>query len=226
MQGTLTIRDGYLRAQPAEAGKERTAERRAEDALARLGRLFDEHHAYLYRLARRMSRDPDAARDLVQEAFLRAARRPLSVPEDASGARAWLVRVVANLCRDRWRRLRVRGGGEATLPEVVAGRRSGPDSRTVARRTVEAALQQLPPRQRAVIVLHELEGHDAGEVAEILGIARVTVRYHLHRARQELRRILRPPDELSRSPEDADDAGSAAPRDLDRGSTENEEHRP
>ena len=57
---------------------------RTDVAAARLGALFDAHHQRLFRLARRLSRSADDARDLVQETFLRAARRPASVPAGAS----------------------------------------------------------------------------------------------------------------------------------------------
>jgi RNA polymerase sigma-70 factor (ECF subfamily) len=60
----------------------------------------------------------------------------------------------------------------------------------VARATVRKALLRLPARRRAVIVLRELEGLDTGEVARTLGMSRVTVRWHLHAARKDLRRIL------------------------------------
>src|SRR5262249_49110215 len=61
------------------------------DVAARLGALFDLHHQRLFRLARRLSRSADDARDLVQETFLRAARAPGSIPEGASHEEAWLV---------------------------------------------------------------------------------------------------------------------------------------
>src|SRR5215468_3094126 len=67
-----------------------------------VGRLFDRHHARLYRLALRMIWGGDDARDLVQESFLRAIEHPL--PDDPAAAERWLVRVLVNLCRDRHRR--------------------------------------------------------------------------------------------------------------------------
>src|SRR5471032_1842569 len=74
----------------------------------RLGALFDVHHDRLYRLARRLSNQADDARDLVQETFLKAAQSIGSVPDGPSSEEAWLVRVLINICRDRWRQTKVR----------------------------------------------------------------------------------------------------------------------
>jgi len=158
----------------------------------KLGELFDAHHARLYRLARRLTSDPEEARDLVQEAFLRAARSPARVP-DGAAAEPWLVRVVVNLCRDRRRRQVVRQRPPAGPVPQQPG---NPESAAVARATVQAALARLSPRRRAVLVLHELEGADAAEVARLLGIARVTVRWHLAAARRDVKQFLgvRDPD--------------------------------
>ncbi len=154
----------------------------------RLGQLFDTYHTRLYRLARRLSRDPEEARDLVQDCFLRLARRAGSIPESESGAEAWLVRTLVNLCRDRQRRLRVRRA-HYEQPEVSHGPAT-PESNVVARLSVEAALARLTPRRRAVVVLHELEELETHEVAGLLGLSRATVRWHLHAARRDLRTIL------------------------------------
>src|ERR1051326_6891777 len=78
------------------------------DAATRLAGVFDAHHARPYRLARRMSRSAEEAHDAVQETFLRAARRPDSIPMGASPEEAWLVRVLINVCRDVWRKQDVR----------------------------------------------------------------------------------------------------------------------
>ena len=92
----------------------------AEDFSRRLGTLFDTHHQRLFRLARRLSGSSEDARDVVQETFLRAARSPGSVPHGTPNEEAWLVRVLINICRDRWRRLAVQRNG------ALSGELDGP----------------------------------------------------------------------------------------------------
>lgn len=166
------------------------------DRAERLGRLFDAHHDALYRLARRMASDAEEARDLVQEAFLRAARRAGSLPPDDAAARSWLFRVVVNLCRDRRRRLDVRRRAAETVlrpaPAAEAGGGGGPESRALARNAVTTALAELPPKRRAVVVLHELEERTVAEIARLLGVTRVTVRWHLSAGRKQLAALLSP----------------------------------
>ncbi|HYO12691.1 MAG TPA: RNA polymerase sigma factor [Thermoanaerobaculia bacterium] len=154
----------------------------------RLARLFDEHRDRLFRLARRLSSDREEARDLVQETFLRAARRPAAVPEGSQAGEAWLVRTLVNLCRDRYRRLGVRSRERERLVQEVET--PHPEEAAVARAAVRAALERLSPRRRAVTVLHELEGTPVREVARLLGISEVTVRWHLLAARRELASLL------------------------------------
>ncbi len=181
---------------PSDAIVARRASAGRVEATDRLATLFDAHHDALYRLARRMASDAEEARDLVQEAFLRAARRPASVPPDDAGARSWLMRVVVNLCRDRRRRLAVRRRAAETVlhppRESEAAGESGPESRAVARSAVGSALAELPPRRRAVVVLHELEERPVAEIAKLLGLARVTVRWHLSVGRKQLAALLSP----------------------------------
>ncbi len=158
---------------------------------ARLETLFDNHHQRLYRLARRMSGDREEAKDLVQHTFLRAARRVAAIPDREPGAEAWLVRILVNLCRDRKRRLRVRA---LATQHVATGKTGGnPESIAVARTTVRKALAKLSPRRRVVLVLHELEDRDVKDIARLLGISRVTVRWHLAQAREQMRNIIQGP---------------------------------
>ncbi len=160
------------------------------DATGRLEALFDAHHDRLDRLARRMTRDAEEARDLVQEAFLRAARHIRRVPSGSSGEEAWLVRVLVNLCRDAGRRRRVRGRIE---PLDAAPPAAGFEEAAVARATVRAALGTLSARRRAAVVLHYLEERPVAECAALLGVARVTVRWHLAAARRALAAFLKRP---------------------------------
>ena len=161
----------------------------AETAECRIARLFDAHHQRLYRLARRMAATAEDARDLVQETFLRAARSPASVPEGAQPEEAWLVRVLVNVCRDGWRKraIRTRLSAEAALRPLPS---SDPERLLIARHTVWDALRRLPPRRRAAIVMYELDGLQISEIATLLGVSAVTVRWHLSRGRRELARIV------------------------------------
>ena len=160
-----------------------------EEPPARLGALFDAHHQRLFRLARRLARSGEDAHDLVQETFLRAARSPQSIPQGQSSEEAWLVRVLINICRDRWRaasvRSRVAAEGHLTPPAP-----DSPEAALVARAVVHRALDQLTPRRRAILVLYELEGVPVKGIAALLGMAAVTVRWHLSVGRREMAHFL------------------------------------
>jgi RNA polymerase sigma-70 factor (ECF subfamily) len=165
------------------------AETPAEDVSERLGVLFDTHHQRLYRLARRLAGSAEDARDLVQETFLRASRAPGDIPEGRSNEEAWLVRVLINIARDRWRRKAVRKRWIGyDHPNGVAA--ADPEQAAIARATVWRALEMLVPRRRAILVMYELEGMTIPAIARLLGVAPVTVRWHLSRGRRELARAL------------------------------------
>jgi RNA polymerase sigma-70 factor (ECF subfamily) len=153
-------------------------------AAERLERLYDTAHQRLYRLGCRMTGDADAALDLIQETFLRAAGRPDAVPAADSAAEAWLVRVLVNLCRDRFRKQAVRTRSADRVP--VGHAAEDPEAAAVARDLVKAALAALAPRRRAVIALCELEELPVREAARLLGITEVTVRWHLIAGRREM----------------------------------------
>jgi RNA polymerase sigma-70 factor (ECF subfamily) len=152
---------------------------------ARLTRLFDTHYGRLFRLARRLSSDSAEAQDLVQETFVRlaVARR---IPTGERSEEAWLIRVLVNLCRDRWRRAKVRQ--LVSLDGTLAS--SSPESAYASRLLVQQALATLPARRRAIVVMHQFEDLDTAAIARLLGITSVTVRWHLSRARKELARVL------------------------------------
>jgi RNA polymerase sigma-70 factor (ECF subfamily) len=160
-------------------------------AAERLAALFDAHHERLYRLARRLVPTADDALDLVQETFLKAARAPKSIPPGFADEEAWLVRMLVNLQRDHWRKAAVRKRhAEQTRPPAPG---NDAEAAFVAHAAIWSALDALAPRRRAVIVLHELEELGATDVARLLGISAVTVRWHLARGRRDLARVLQSP---------------------------------
>jgi RNA polymerase sigma-70 factor, ECF subfamily len=165
-----------------------TLPRSAEE---RLAAVFDAHHERLYRLARRLVPTPDDALDLVQETFLRAARTPKSIPSGFADEEAWLVRVLVNIRRDQWRKAAVRRRHSDDLRRSVVASSDG-EPALIAHATVWFALDALPPRRRAVIVMHELEELEVKDIARLLGISSITVRWHLSRGRRDLARILKP----------------------------------
>ncbi len=152
----------------------------------RLAALFDDHHDRLYRLARRLSPSADDALDLVQETFLKAARDPRSVPSGARQEEAWLVRVLINIRRDQWRKESVRTRHEAKM----SGGGQYPEAALIARTAVWQALEMLPPRRRAIVVMYEIEGTSIPAIASLLGINAITVRWHLSMGRRELKQAL------------------------------------
>ena len=165
-----------------------SSDRTDADPQARLAALFDTHQARLFRLARRLAGTGEDARDLVQETFLRAARSPQSVPAGAPHEEAWLVRVLINICRDRWRQVAVRRFHQPALASPATA--ADPESALIARSLIWQALGQLPPRRRAILILYELEGSGIPAIAKLLGVTAVTVRWHLSVGRRELARVL------------------------------------
>ena len=163
-----------------------------EQPADRVAALFDAHHQRLYRLARRLTSSADDALDLVQETFLRAARAPGSVPFGTDREEAWLVRVLINLRRDQWRKAAVqkRHNEHTAHPSIQRNGESDHGSAVIAKATVWRALDLLPPRRRAVVVMHELEGLAISTIASQLGISAITVRWHLSVGRRDLTRLL------------------------------------
>jgi RNA polymerase sigma-70 factor, ECF subfamily len=142
-------------------------------------------------LARRLTRDPDDADDLVQEAFLRALEKIGSF--DAGRAfEPWFTRLLVNLGLDLKRKQIVRRA-ERHNPDLFSGG-ARPDQdveRIELGQRLNRALERLPARQRLIVSLFEVDGYSTEEVATMLNVSRVTVRWHLHQARRALREELK-----------------------------------
>jgi RNA polymerase sigma-70 factor (ECF subfamily) len=171
-----------------DAGTERTwiLAAQAGDQGA-FGQLVTRHQRRAYAVARAIVLNHEDAEDAVQEAFLHAYRAlDRFRPDQAFGA--WLHRIVANAALDLTRRRKVRDADE--LPETVASPFRDPAEVDDLRGRLGEALAELPPRQRAVIVLHDVEGFKHAEIGTMLGIPEGTARSDLHYARARLRESL------------------------------------
>jgi RNA polymerase sigma-70 factor (ECF subfamily) len=142
-------------------------------------------------VARRLMRDTDDADDLVQDAFLRALDRIASFDVGRAFG-PWFNRLLVNTGIDLRRRRAVRRT-ETHDPETFAGRSSPSQDaeRAELRQSLGEALEKLPDRQRLVVTLFEIDGHSTEEVASMLSVSQVTVRWHLHQARRTLREALK-----------------------------------
>jgi len=133
------------------------------------------------------------AEDLVQDAFLVALERI----DDFDAERPfgpWFFAILWNRGLNARQSRATRRTAE--LPPTIADSGPLPDEETQRREErarLEAAMAELTERQRDVIRLHELEGLTSATIAEMLGISAGTVRWHLHRAREALRRAVGTP---------------------------------
>lgn len=144
--------------------------------------LCQRYRKQVIRIAWRLTGQLADAEDVAQEAFLRLHHHW----RDLQDPGPWLCRVTVNLCRDRHRALRPTG----PVPENPPADGRSPEAQEVARQARAAlaeAIALLPERERAALVLRELEGFETAEVAAILGVTEVTVRTHVHSAKQKLK---------------------------------------
>lgn len=153
------------------------------------------HLDTLYRVAVRLTGDPAAAEDLVQDAMLRAWRAWGSF-RPGSNARAWLVTILRNQFINGWRKERraPQQVDPESIPEPPDRNDPDPEGRFFAELIddeVLAALDTLPDDFREVVVLSDLEGLPYAEVAEALEIPVGTVKSRLFRARRILQGHLR-----------------------------------
>jgi RNA polymerase sigma factor (sigma-70 family) len=167
----------------SEAPTQSTTE--AADQSDRLAALFEAHSDRLYRLARRLVLNADDAMDLVQETFLKAARSSRPVPHGRTAEEAWMVRILVNVRRDQWRKERVRKNHDFQMNHATPEHQD-PEMSFLIRASVWRALDDLRPRRRAVLVMHEIEGLSMASIASLLGINAITVRWHLSQGRREL----------------------------------------
>jgi RNA polymerase sigma-70 factor (ECF subfamily) len=170
--------------------------------------IYRQHSARIYTLAARMAGSRDDGEDLLQEIFLQAHRKLDSFKGD-SALGTWLYRLALNYCLDFVRSKRAKmakltdsldddGRGTGSRERGTGSHTShgnlspvAPRETPVARLDLERALEQLPEGCREAFVLHDVEGFDHKEVADLLGIAEGTSKSQVFKARVKLRALLK-----------------------------------
>jgi RNA polymerase sigma-70 factor, ECF subfamily len=151
--------------------------------------LVERYERAVYHLAYRTMHDVEEARDVAQEAFFKAYR---SLHTFKPGAKfsTWIFAITYHGCCDRLNR-RKRYSNEE-LPER-ADSTPGPEAQAIAldeASRLRAAIDQLPEKYRTVITLYHLQGKQYEEIAQVLDLPMGTVKTHLFRAKEHLRKLL------------------------------------
>lgn len=177
--------------------------------------LVGRHQRAMLAVASTFTHNRALAEEIVQETWM-AVVTGIDRFERRSSLKTWIFRILANRARTRASREartvpfsafdESEDGGPAVPTERFNGRgmwaepprrwsettADGLLERAEVRRQIDAAIERLPPRQRAILVLRDVEGIDADEAAELLGISEVNQRVLLHRARAAVRLALEP----------------------------------
>ncbi len=169
--------------------------------------LYHQHKRRVYSLCLRMTKDPVQAEDLMQEAFLHLFRKISSFRGEAQFT-TWLHRLVVNVVLMRLRKKSLR---QVSIEELFASREefTGHDVSqdylprefgqndlhlvgSVDRVTLAKAIEQLPDGYRTVFLLHDVEGYEHREIAQLKKCSVGNCKSQLHKARVRLRELLRP----------------------------------
>ena len=156
----------------------------AEDRLEEFQRLMLAHERMVLRTALRLLGRIEDAQDVSQEVFLRLYRH-LNRIDAALGVSSWLYRTTVNACFDLLRKRKP--DAEMDWDPPVEASQHAEQEQAQRRRIVAEGLKHLPERERAAVVLREIEGLDTAEVAALLGVAEETVRSQVSTGKAKLK---------------------------------------
>lgn len=152
--------------------------------------LFDAHVDRVYRLAYRMSGDTMAAQEYTQETFVRAfAHLPKFRGDSALGT--WLHAIATSVTLNGLRRLKRRRSREVALETITDTAHDHSDPDPLLQRRLTTAIDALSDDNRAVLIMHDIEGYTHEEIGAALGVPSGTSKARLSRTREALRAALR-----------------------------------
>lgn len=170
------------------------AQKSAAGDTAAFEEIYHRHFRRVYALCLRMMGNPTEAEDMTQEVFLQLFNK-IGMFRGDSAFTTWLHRMTVNQVLMHFRKRSTRSEkitDEGETPVQIVQGTANPDKMPVVDRiALERALQQLPTGYRTVFVLHDIEGYEHYEVADMLGIAEGTSKSQLHKARLKLRQLIK-----------------------------------
>ena len=170
------------------------AQRSAAGDTTAFEEIYHRHFRRVYALCLRMMGNPTEAEDMTQDVFLQLFNK-IGMFRGDSAFTTWLHRMTVNQVLMHFRKRSTRSEkltdeGETPI-QIVQGTANPNKMPVVDRIALERALQQLPNGYRTVFVLHDIEGYEHFEVADMLGIAEGTSKSQLHKARLKLRQLIK-----------------------------------
>ena len=159
--------------------------------------VFSKLYGRLFSICMRYADDPDEAKDILQNGFIKVFKGIGNYKGDGS-FEGWIKRIVVNTAIDNYRRKKVKPViTDSELTDRVGGMTAEEEVsesiyNQVPINVVTDAVQQLSPAYRTVFNLYVMEGHNHNEIAEMLDISVGTSKSNLSKARLNLRKILQP----------------------------------
>jgi RNA polymerase sigma-70 factor (ECF subfamily) len=189
-QAKKPVVQGFTEAEAIERAK-------AGDAVA-FEALYAMHKRRVYSLCLRMMNNTAEAEDLAQEAFLQLFRK-IATFRGESAFSTWLHRMTVNVVLMH---LRKKGLNEVSLDEMMepqqedgpkkdVGAKDNVLAGSIDRVNLERCIESLPPGYRIIFVLHDIEGYEHNEIAEMMGCSIGNSKSQLHKARMKLRDLLK-----------------------------------
>ena len=156
--------------------------------------VYRRYHRRVFQLCLHMTRNVTESEDLTQDVFVQLFRKICTFRGEASFT-TWLHRLTVNVVLMHFRKPIVRKEEtteDGTVPvRVVIGTENPARMSLTDRLSLDEAVKQLAPGYRAVLILHDVEGYEHQQIAEILGCSTGTSKSQLHKARLKLRLLLR-----------------------------------
>ena len=156
-----------------------------------LEELYKRHKDKVYALALRLTNNVQDAEDIVQDVFVQVYRKIGGFREDAAFT-SWLYRISTNISLSALRRKKRLASKPAAEEVLRANLNPGAQRSKLLRPFLEQAIASLPPKSRMVFILHDVQGFQHNEIAQMLTCSEGTSKSQLHKARAQLRKRLLP----------------------------------